>query len=54
MYKFIAQKYPEFLKSLEDKKVRYMRVVGADDNPNSPIGRGWKNIFKATDKKNAE
>ena len=34
--------------------MRYIRVVGAEDNPDSPIGRGWKNIFKATDKQDAE
>ena len=54
LYNFLSEKYPNFLKDLEEKKVRYMRIVGDEDNPESPIGRGWKNIFKATDKKDAE
>ena len=50
IYKYIENKHPEFLKKLKDLGVRYIRVVGEEDNPKSPIGRGWKNIFKAANK----
>lgn len=50
LYKFIHEKHPQFLEKLEKLKLRYIRVVGKEDNPNSPIGRGWKNIFKCETK----
>ena len=50
LYQYISQKHPDFLNKIIDLGVRYIRVVGKEDNPNSPIGRGWKNIFKADSK----
>ena len=47
-------RHPEFLEVLRTQGVRYTRVVGEQDNPKSPIGRGWKNIFKVESKEDAE
>ncbi|XLR62485.1 hypothetical protein HN51_005789 [Arachis hypogaea] len=30
---------------LEEHGLLYIRVLGEDDNPSSPIGRGWKSTF---------
>jgi len=35
---------------LEKHGLLYIRVLGEDDNPSSPIGRGWKSTFLTTDK----
>jgi hypothetical protein len=45
MYSYVEKKHPDFLKELETKGVRYIRVVEENDNPSSRIGRGWRNIF---------
>ena len=54
LYKYIEAKHPDFLKKLNELGVRYIRVTGAEDNPKSAIGRGWKNIFKVNDHESAE
>lgn len=41
------------MKKLEDEGVRYIRIVPKDDDANSQIGRGWKNIFKAKNREEA-
>lgn len=46
----MKEKYPEFVERLEKHGLLYTRVLGEDDNPNSPIGRGWKSTFLTTDK----
>jgi len=33
--------------------VRYIRVLGEEDDPTSIIGRGWKNTFNANNKEEA-
>ena len=50
VYQRMKDKYPEFVERLEKHGLLYTRVLGEDDNPNSPIGRGWKSTFLTTDK----
>lgn len=54
LYTYIEKNHKEFLSELEAKGVRYVRVVEQEDNPASPIGRGWRNIFNVKDKEEAE
>jgi hypothetical protein len=54
LYTAISKRYPEFARKLEAKGVRYTRVLPAEDDPSSPIGRGWKSTFLTTDKQEAE
>ncbi|KAK6914832.1 TauD/TfdA-like domain [Dillenia turbinata] len=50
----MKQKYPDFVECLEEHGLIYIRVLGEDDDPSSPIGRGWKSTFLTNDKKIAE
>ncbi|CAN1262597.1 Clavaminate synthase-like protein At3g21360 [Linum perenne] len=50
----MKDKYPEFVSRLEEHGLMYTRVLGEEDNPLSPIGRGWKSTFLTNDKSVAE
>lgn len=50
----MKDKYPDFVEKLEDTGLIYTRVLGEDDDPSSPIGRGWKSTFLTKDKSVAE
>ncbi|KAE9588077.1 putative TauD/TfdA-like domain-containing protein [Lupinus albus] len=54
VYERMKERYPEFVERLEKYGLLYIRVLGEDDNPSSPIGRGWKSTFLTTDKSVAE
>lgn len=54
VYEKMKEKYPEFVDKLETDGVIYTRVLGEEDDPSSPIGRGWKSTFLTTDKAIAE
>lgn len=46
----MKQKYPDFVDRLEEHGLIYTRVLGEDDDPSSPIGRGWVSTFLTKDK----
>lgn len=50
VYQRMKIKYPEFVERLEEHGLIYTRVLGEDDDPSSPIGRGWKSTFLTKDK----
>lgn len=50
VYERMEEKYPDFVEKLEKHGLLYTRVLGEDDNPSSPIGRGWKSTFLTSDK----
>lgn len=50
IYNKMKQKYPEFVDRLEEHGLIYTRVLGEDDDPSSPIGRGWVSTFLTKDK----
>ncbi|CAN1155955.1 Clavaminate synthase-like protein At3g21360 [Linum perenne] len=54
VYQRMKDKYPEFVSRLEEHGLMYTRVLGEEDNPLSPIGRGWKSTFLTNDKSVAE
>ncbi|XP_051136264.1 clavaminate synthase-like protein At3g21360 [Andrographis paniculata] len=54
VYERMKVKHPEFVEKLEKHGVIYVRVLGEDDDPSSPIGRGWKSTFLTNDKSVAE
>jgi hypothetical protein len=54
VYDRMKIRYPDFVDKLEKYGLLYVRVLGEDDNPNSPIGRGWKSTFLTDDKKVAQ
>ncbi|KAL6006073.1 hypothetical protein ACLOJK_040118 [Asimina triloba] len=54
VYEKMKQKYPDFVEKLEELGLIYTRVLGAEDDPSSPIGRGWQSTFLTKDKRIAE
>ncbi|XP_050232361.1 clavaminate synthase-like protein At3g21360 [Mercurialis annua] len=50
VYEKMKEKYSEFVERLENFGLIYNRVLGEDDDPSSPIGRGWKSTFLTSDK----
>jgi len=54
IYKKMAEQFPDFVKKLEETGLLYIRILGEDDDPSSPIGRGWHSTFLTKDKNEAE
>ncbi|CAN1778955.1 Clavaminate synthase-like protein At3g21360 [Linum perenne] len=54
VYQRMKDKCPEFVSRSEEHGLMYTRVLGEEDNPLSPIGRGWKSTFLTNDKSVAE
>ena len=50
----VAKAFPEFVSDLEDKGVVYTRIIPKEDDPSSPIGRGWVNTFQTEEPSAAE
>ncbi|XP_057773152.1 clavaminate synthase-like protein At3g21360 [Salvia miltiorrhiza] len=50
IYERMKEKHSDFVHKLEKHGVIYTRVLGEDDDPSSPIGRGWKSTFLTADK----
>lgn len=50
IYQEMQKRRPEFVKRLEEEGVRYIRVMPENDDPNSPIGRGWKSTYLTDNK----
>ncbi|XP_058074151.1 clavaminate synthase-like protein At3g21360 [Magnolia sinica] len=54
IYERMKERFPEFVEKLEEHGLIYTRVLGAEDDPSSPIGRGWQSTFLTKDKRTAE
>lgn len=54
IYKRMLAADKEFVEMLEEKGVKYTRVLPCDDDNTSAIGRGWKGTFQTQDKAEAE
>ncbi|KAF3765024.1 syringomycin biosynthesis enzyme-like protein [Cryphonectria parasitica EP155] len=54
VYERIRAEFPTFVQELEEKGVRYVRVLPKEDDPSSAIGRGWKSTFAVKTKRDAE
>ncbi|KAL8043191.1 hypothetical protein ABFX02_09G102900 [Erythranthe guttata] len=54
IYDKMTEKYPDFVEKLQKHGLIYTRVLGEEDDPSSPIGRGWKSTFLTKDKTLAE
>jgi hypothetical protein len=54
VYSKVQAAFPDFVRDLESKGVVYTRTIPKDDDPSSPIGRGWVNTFQTQDPSAAE
>ncbi|XP_042949726.1 clavaminate synthase-like protein At3g21360 [Carya illinoinensis] len=50
VYERMKERHPEFVGRLEEHGLVYTRVLLEDDDPLSPIGRGWKSTLSTEDK----
>lgn len=53
VYERIRGEFPQFVSELEQKGVRYVRVLPEADDPSSAIGRGWRSTFAVDTKEEA-
>lgn len=54
VYERIKKEFPGFVQELENKGVRYVRVLPEEDDASSAIGRGWKSTFGVQTRDEAE
>ncbi|KAK3789129.1 hypothetical protein RRG08_012751 [Elysia crispata] len=54
VYQRMVEKFPQYVRDLEEKKVVYTRVLPNGDDMESPIGRGWQSTFQTEDRSEAE
>ncbi|XP_026447630.1 clavaminate synthase-like protein At3g21360 [Papaver somniferum] len=54
IYEKMKVRFPEFVEKLDKDGLIYTRILGAEDDPSSPIGRGWQSTFLTKDKSIAE
>ena len=54
VYDWLNENYPEFVKQLEEKGVKYKKVAPEEDDPSSALGRSWKSMFNVKTKEDAE
>ena len=48
--RIMCEKHESFMRKIEEKGVRYVRIMPAEDDPTSAIGRGWKSTFNCNTK----
>jgi hypothetical protein len=53
-YEKVLEQIPEFVREIEEKGVRYVRVMPLEDDPSSGVGRSWQNSFKTSDRREVE
>ena len=53
VYDWLKLNYPEFLKEVEEKGVKYFNIAAEKPDPNSGFGRSWKDLLKAKTKSEA-
>jgi alpha-ketoglutarate-dependent taurine dioxygenase len=56
LYKLIAEREPQFLAKVIEKKIRYLRIIDSKNDPNfsHAYQRGWEDIFETNDRSIAE
>jgi len=54
VYQRVLAKHPQFVKDLQEKGVKYVRILPEENDNESAIGRGWKSTFNATTREEAE
>ncbi|CAF4036841.1 unnamed protein product [Rotaria sp. Silwood2] len=54
VYNRINNALPYFVRKLEEKQIRYTRILPDGDDPQSAIGRGWQSTYQTEDRKHAE
>ncbi|POS80002.1 taurine catabolism dioxygenase TauD [Diaporthe helianthi] len=54
VYERIRGEFPQFVSELDQKGVKYVRVLPEAEDPSSAIGRGWRSTFAVDTREEAE
>lgn len=54
IYERVREALSDFVQKLEEKQVRYTRILPNGDDPTSAIGRGWQSTYLTEDRQQAE
>ncbi|CAF1211162.1 unnamed protein product [Rotaria sordida] len=54
VYSRINNALPDYVRKLEEKQTRYIRILPDGDDPQSAIGRGWQSTYQTEDREHAE
>mmetsp|Transcript_7095 Transcript_7095/g.11951 ORF Transcript_7095/g.11951 Transcript_7095/m.11951 type:complete len:597 (-) Transcript_7095:312-2102(-) len=54
VFNYLNEKFPDFIKKMEEQGVKYIRTVPEVDDPSSAQGRSWKSMFHVSTKSDAE
>ncbi|MEM9489315.1 MAG: TauD/TfdA family dioxygenase, partial [Myxococcota bacterium] len=54
VYRFARDHHGAFMQRVEELGVKYVRIMPAEDDPSSAIGRSWKSTFQVTTRDDAE
>jgi diketogulonate reductase-like aldo/keto reductase/alpha-ketoglutarate-dependent taurine dioxygenase len=54
VYRFVQDNFPDFLAKLREHGVRYIRTMPVEDDPDSPIGRSYKNTWSVSNREELE
>lgn len=54
VYDYCIKNHPDFINEIEQKGTIYARKTYEGNNPLNPGGRGWKSMFNATNREEAE
>ena len=54
VYDWLFENYPDFIKDVEEKGVKYVKIAPEEDDPSSALGRSWKSMYGVHTKEAAE
>jgi len=54
IYRFMSDSFPQFTEKLDALGVKYVRVLPAEDDPSSAIGRSWPSTWQTQERAEAE
>jgi hypothetical protein len=54
VYEKINKEFPEFVKELKEKGIRYTRILPLENDPTSGVGLSWPSSFKTDSKEKVE
>jgi alpha-ketoglutarate-dependent taurine dioxygenase len=54
VYQEMKQRCPDFVAALEQKGIKYTRIMPEEDDPSTPIGRGWRSTYAVNSREELE
>lgn len=54
VYQEMKKQCPDFVSQLEQKGIQYTRIMPEEDDPSTPIGRGWRSTYDVKSREELE